>query len=166
MLAWEERPFEVAHLLNPAFCVLLIHATLEEFIKEKGDDDGMPYPLSFIMLPLVLHKGTREALPRTISKEMANWLADNPDVVIGFPSRARLLVPFVKESIIFGMQKKAVEVASNGSLVSGVASISLPRSWPSNSEPTICYERSGFVGRWFARTGSEATIYKLWGVHP
>lgn len=164
MIAWKERPFEVASLLNPAFCALLIHAAITDFAHEGGQDDGMSYSLSFLLLPLVLHKKLRETLPKTTSNEMGAWLRDHPEISVQFPSIAKRLVPFTKEAIIFGMQKKAVAVARSGKLVPGIVELSLPRSWPRNSEPAFCYERSRFVGRWFAQTGSDATIFRLWGV--
>ncbi|WP_414577239.1 three component ABC system middle component [Anabaena sp. CCY 9402-a] len=60
MQSWEQRPLEYANLLNPAFCSIILHNAIKGYQNEKKQ--GMPYPLLFLLLPLVLHNSTRNAL--------------------------------------------------------------------------------------------------------
>src|ERR1039457_6981771 len=58
MRIWNDRPPEIAHLFNPAFCALLIREGVLGFVEVSPG--GMPYPLVFLLLPIVLHKATRD----------------------------------------------------------------------------------------------------------
>ena len=53
MRRWEERPIEVANLLNPAFCGRLLYQSIVGHSEYESKD--MPYVLFFLVLPLVLH---------------------------------------------------------------------------------------------------------------
>jgi len=35
-----------------------------------------------------------------------------------------------------------------------------------NEEITDCFRKAEILGRWFARAGSPAVIYTMWGVRP
>ena len=63
MRAWADRPPEVAALLNPAQLAAISAAAASQY--ERASRQAMPWPLAFLVAPLVLHRGTREALPGT-----------------------------------------------------------------------------------------------------
>lgn len=163
MLPWDKRTSEIAYLLNPAFCALSLFDAINEFQEVKSD--GMPYAFSFLILPLTLHAPTREALPKTIATSMDTWLEtqQNSDVVIGFPERARQLVPFTKEAIIFGMHRNVLAINSSGKFLSLKQNLSTQLL-----HATIVgfeyRERSKFLGRWLANAGTPATVFKIWGI--
>ncbi len=48
----------------------------------------MPWTYSFIVAPLVLHRGTRDALPRTTRTNLNAWLAEHPVEHAGLARRA------------------------------------------------------------------------------
>jgi hypothetical protein len=53
MKPWNQRPFEVRNLFNPAFCGMVLFRALHGF--EEEDPAGMPFSLSLLVLPLCLH---------------------------------------------------------------------------------------------------------------
>jgi len=161
MLVWEKRPVEVANLLNPPFCSLLLLDTIASFYKEKGD--GMPYLLSFLVLPLVLHKTTRDMLPGTTLTKMHAWLQRRSEVRVGFTQRARQLVPYTKESLIFAMQQGLTTTNENGELLPVKTKLK-GLCWPNQSEPDVCRNKAQFIGRWLARAGDVSTIFAMWGI--
>lgn len=163
MLHWEKRPIEVANLLNPAFCSILLRDSVETFQIENRQ--GMSYPLSFLILPLVLHKPTREALPRTTRTKLHTWLQEKPEVRIGFAERARQLVPYSKEAIIFGLQTGIIEVNENGDLIPYSKRLK-ELSGGDEVEPSICRKKAQFLGRWLAKAGDLPTILIMWGICP
>ena len=163
MLPWEKRPIEVSNLLNPAFCSVLLRGAIRAFQEEA--DEGMPYALSFLMLPIVLHKLTRQALPRTIRTRLHVWLQDRPEVRVDFAKRTRDLVPFTKEALIFGIGCDFFTIDESGRLVV-VRRGSRRFPWASGTEPHVCYKKAEFVGRWFAQTGDPTTILTMWGIRP
>lgn len=163
MLPWEKRPVEIANLLNASFCSILLKDSIAGFNQENTQ--GMPYALSFIILPLVLHKPTRECLPRIITTQFHAWLERNQEVRIGFAGRARQLVPYTKEAIVFGMEAGIITIAGNGRLALGKKSL-INNSWNSETEAANCRKKALFVGRWLARGGKVSTIFILWGICP
>lgn len=163
MLPWNERPFEIAYLLNPAFCGLLVRETAHFFTEER--QHGLPYALSFLILPIVLHQPTREALPERANTRMFEWLERHPQLNSGFATRSRSLVPYTRESIIFGVQKGILRVDNAGNLRS-VDAPTQPSEWPNTAEPSQCRDQARFLGRWFAQAGDATTIFRVWGVRP
>ena len=166
MQSWKERPVEYANLLNPAFCSILLHNAVKGYQLEKGR--GMPYPLLFLVLPIVLHRSTREVLPKKIVTKLHIWLQERPEVRVGFGERSRDLVLYTKEAITFGMQTKILSIDKLGNLTiikRNLKNISTV-SWSKDSETTICCKRAEFVGRWLAQAGEVSTIYTMWGICP
>jgi len=101
MTPWRSRPRDEANLFNPAFCGLLLFEAFKGYASTF--EDGMPFPSSFLVLPLVLHKRTRELVPSRISASngLANWTVDHPEVKLGFADRMRVLIPITRESSLF-----------------------------------------------------------------
>lgn len=164
MKKWTNRSPEVAALLNPAFCGLLISVGLDEYLKNV--EDGAPYAFPFIMLPLVLHKPTRLIVPRTSRTAFSTWLTniDTARVKMGFAERAKNMVPYVKEALIFSIQNKNIYVTDSGLLKS---QFPLPQVF-SNATPEVkeCIRTSKMFGKWFSMVGDFKTAMALLGVRP
>lgn len=166
MQAWEQRPLEYANLLNPAFCSIILQNAIKGYQNEKKQ--GMPYPLLFLVLPLVLQNSTRNALPKRIVTKLHIWLQRNPEARVGFGDRTRNLVPYTKEALAFGMQTGIISICDDGKFtwVNGKLKPILAVSWSSDTEPAICYKKAEFIGRWLAQAGEVSTIYIMWGICP
>ena len=63
MKKWDERPNEVKYLLNPAFCGRILFSMINEY--QKTANRAVPFPLLFMVLPLILHEDTRNAISRS-----------------------------------------------------------------------------------------------------
>lgn len=166
MQSWRERPIEYANLLNPAFCAILLHSSIKGYQKEKNS--GMPYPLVFLVLPIVLHRSTRDVLPKKIVTKLHSWLQERPEVRVGFGERTKHLVPYTKEALSFGMQTKVINIDSQGNLIWVQRKLkdTSTISWSKEAETTRCYKKSEFIGRWLAQAGEVSTIYTMWGICP
>jgi hypothetical protein len=57
MQPWPSRVVEEANLFNPAFCATLIAKMVDE--NQKKTRRALPFSLVFLVLPVVLHRGTR-----------------------------------------------------------------------------------------------------------
>lgn len=168
MRLWSERPDELANLLNPAFCGFLLRTSIEGYSEASGV--GMPLALTFLVLPLVLHKATREALPRSVATKLLAWLHDNPDLRIDFAQRARSLVPFTRESLLFLTVHDLTQTVPGG-LVTPIGDFAAARrtlntTTSATDEIAMCCNKSRFVGRWFAQSGDATTIYSFFGIQP
>lgn len=74
MKDWANRPPEIAALLNPAFCGFLISTGLDAYTKNVNE--GAPYAFPFVMLPLILHKPTRQIFPRSYRTAFSTWITN------------------------------------------------------------------------------------------
>jgi hypothetical protein len=164
-MGWSARSREERALLNPAFCAALLwHAA-------RGCAATGTRPLAFeeafLVLPFVLHRHTRMALPRDTRTSLAVWLDENALARGTIVSRAQGLVDYTKEAILFGTANGLLEIADMRLLAGGVWSRPVTRSLASTSaEVRECAKRAEFVGKWFALTGSESTVLAVLGVRP
>ncbi len=163
MRLWAERPTEIANLLNPAFGSILIREAVFGY-HQKAEAD-MPYILSFLVLPVVLHKPTRDLFPRSISTNLHTWIEKNQSVRIDFAERVRWIVPYSEEALYFAVKGDLIDISDDGQLTTKKKKIK-NLSWPTTSEPSLCKKRARFVGKWFSFAGDTATILAMWGIRP
>lgn len=165
MTPWTNRSHEERALLNPSFFSLLFWHAATGHMVEGGA--GLPFGTSFLVLPLVLHRETRESLPKMVTTSLPVWLDDNPLVRARLAERARTLVPYSREALLFG--------GTRGFLTISEDRVSAEQGWKrkisaelrrSSDEVRSCAKRADFLGRWFARAGSPATVMALMGVRP
>ena len=168
MNPWKERNKEEQRLLNPSFCALLLWNAATGFATEKSRYGRlMPLEEAFLVLSMVLHKETRDALPRSPATSLAVWASENPLARATVADRARVLVPFTKEALLFGGLHDLFEfpphsVAANADWKGKISSILTQTS----DEVRFCVKRAAFLGRWFARSGNAETVLSIIGVRP
>lgn len=162
--SWIERPPEQARLFNPAF----VSATIWSCARGYGSigEGGLPYALAFVGVPIALHKATREDLPRSTRTSMASWLAENPRALVGFAERSRVLVPLVKEGILFGSSGQMLTLDDAYLLAADRPHPMASFEREATDEVKACVKKAEFVGKWFAGSGDYTTIMALWGVAP
>lgn len=164
MIQWNKRAPEIAYLLNPAFCAVILYTAICEYQAKARD--GLPFPLLYLILPIVLHQGTRS---RVNSKtNMVVWLQRNSDALVGFPERARNLVSFTNEAIEFLLIHRIVVILDGGKLAFSQPLPKTKINRIAESDPEIfeCIQKSAHVGRWFFKMHSSENIYAAWGVKP
>ena len=164
MTRWEERPVEVANLLNPAFCGLVIYVCAEA--HESGAGKPIPYALAFLVLPLVLHSDTRSTMkPNTRYFEV--WLNLNPEIKVGLATRARSLVPFTREALGFLQRSGKLTIRETDAALVVTRALRRPRRRFALGEDTkACLAGARVLGKWFGRANSPATIYASLGLRP
>ena len=126
---------------------------------ESRSGDAMPFELSFLVTPLVLHRATREALPRVITSHLAKWVTTNEVLSAGFGARAKALVGPVREGLRFGLRNGAIGL--DGARITGRLRSGTPARIGDIGE---IVKKAGFVGRWLTQTESSATAFALLGV--
>jgi len=165
MIPWHQRSREERTLLNPAFCAnLLWHAARGYAGADRG---ALSFEESFLVLPFVLHRETRESLPRDTRTSLAVWLDENSLARSKVSSRAKLLVPFTKEGMIFGGIHGFIRLQGGRLYADQTWKRSVISSLKeSSNEVRVCAKRAEFIGKWFALTGSAPTVLALMGVRP
>lgn len=159
---WSRRPPDVAYLFNPAFCTALLNRIASGY---QGDTErGLPYPLAFVALPLILHPTSADLLPSTSRSKFHGWLQENPQVIFGFSDRARAMAPIVREAVSFGLRYDIYQLGAQHALVP-VASQKL-KQWEKLPYNTVPSKRAETLGKLLAQVKDVPTIFALFGVRP
>jgi hypothetical protein len=165
MTAWADRSHEERALLNPGFCANLLWHAANGYASDG--DNALSFEESFLVLPFVLHRATRETLPRTSRTSLAVWLDENPLARGRVASRARLLVPFTKEGLMFGAVHGLIRIDKGSVRPAAAWKRTVNRTLTESSDEVKgCAKRATFIGKWFAHAGSAATVLALIGVRP
>ncbi len=162
MKAWDQRPFEVRNLFNPAFCGLALFRALLGY--EELNDEGMPFSLALLVLPLCLHKDTRETLEKGNRGYLLKVVEKNPKLLVGFPGRATELLPFALEAFGVLMERGCISVTEDGRL--RTIPDKVRKSDTGTPESVSCMRVARFVGKEFARIDDRVTVYTVLGVRP
>lgn len=162
MKRWDERPVEIRNLFNPAFCGLILMRAFAGF--EEEDKRGMPFSLALLVLPLCLHKQSREILHAGNRSYLLKLVATHPELLVGFPRRVTDLLPYAFEAFGILMQMGLFKVDSSGRLQS--APEGMRKSITGTAETVACQRVARFLGKEFARIGDRSTIYMTMGVRP
>lgn len=165
MIPWTDRSIEERSLLNPGFCSMLLWHAARGYASERSVP--MAIEISFLVLPVVLHKETRESLPTNIRTSLPTWLAEHPIVATRLGERAVTLRAFTKESLIFGGSHGLLAFAQDG--VRGNADMRRRVNAAlkvTSDEVLDCAKRAEFLGRWLEKAGGPETVMTLLGVRP
>lgn len=159
------QPSEIANLFNAAFTTRVLRTSIKSFEEEAKH--GMPFPLAFLVLPIVLYKPVRDLLPRSVATRMHAWIREHQEARIQFPSRTRSLVPMTKRSLMFGMHHEMIQLDEDaGFLVTKKTLRKRNKMILDTDEVKQIESRAQFLGKWFAKAGSVSSIYMMWSVRP
>jgi hypothetical protein len=158
------RPIEATTLLNPAFCGLLLNQSVQNF-DTASSHRGMPFALLFLVLPLILHRPTRDKLPRSVRTKMHSWLQENPELRIGVAGRVREMIGITREALIFSAQHGVLSIRDDGTVASA-RRFRVPAAWHTDDELLDCWRKASVVGGWLGSGGEPATVFVMWGLRP
>jgi hypothetical protein len=156
-------PHEEDALFNPAFLALVLREAAKEHETRTG---GRPLPtiLSYLVVPLALHRATREALPTNRRTQMGEWVRQHPELLVDLGRHARTLRPYVSRAACLGL-RHGVLVAREDGLSAGPIN-RRPRGMARDADVDDCVRKAGFLGRWFAGQPDVVTTLAIWGLRP
>jgi Family of unknown function (DUF6521) len=160
-IRWGERPAEERYTLNPAMTAHVIAQATAGYMRETNE--GMPFALSYLAVPIILHAETREQLPPTVATSMASWLADNELLRRSIQSRAPAFVPLVQEGLLIGLATTALTLDGSMLRVRNPTAVVPRQDLP---ELHRLLRAARHLGRLFGRVRSPVTLFALWGVRP
>lgn len=165
MTPWRDRSIEERNLLNPGFCATLLWHAAQGYASERNTP--MAIELSFLVLPFVLHRETREGLPRNITTSLPTWLAEHPIVRTRLGERAATLRSFTREALVFGGSHGLLSLAYDGVRANAAMKRRVTAGLkPTSDEVRECAKRAEFLGRWLEKAGGTETVMALLGVRP
>lgn len=157
MSDWAARPQVEASLLNPSLIALTVAHASSGY--RESTDRSIPWPLAFLIPPLVLHRPTRVLLPRDTRTHFATWISRNPLLVAGFPRRAQAMIGLTREGIRLGLRTR--QLAVNGGALISTSLAEAPAG-----ELRQLLQASRLVGRWLGKLDQPSTALALLGVTP
>lgn len=163
---WLAHAREESFLFNPAFLGSLLTDFVREFSKAKSTP--CPVTLAFLAAGVCLHRQTRQKLPGTTAAALYAWLQDHQAVLVDLPRRVRGLSPFLREALIFTLHQDTLKFEfGHGLAVGAKKGHFTPTVLESSTVEMIdIVQRMRFLARWFAKSGSEASILAAWGLRP
>ena len=162
MKPWNERPFEIRNLFNPAFCGVVLLRALEGF--ESQDETGIPFSLSLLVLPLCLHRESRETILDNSTSYILKTISSHPQLLIGLAKRTTGLLPYSFEALGFAFQLRSFAVTNEGKLK--LQKKGVRKKIDGTQESIDCQKAAKILGKSFARVGDRATIYTTLGIRP
>lgn len=162
MKRWNQRPFEIRNLFNPAFCGLVLFRALHGY--EEVDARGMPFSLSLLVLPLCLHKDSREVIAGGSRSYLLRTTEKNQQVMVGFPNRVTQMLPYTFEGFGLLMERGCIAIADDGRIHTMPKKVR--KAVDGTDETVACQNVARIVGREFARIADRVTIYTTFGIRP
>ena len=160
--SWSKRSLEVAFLFNPAFCGRILYSTVKAY--KEITQKSFPFPLVYLILPLVLHKETRTRINSKTQFQI--WIHRYPHLLIGFPQRARDFVQITNEAIEFLIYARQILLTDTGELdILSISTIEKKKKFD-DTEILECIQKAQHIAKWFASAGKIETIYIELGVKP
>ncbi|MDO9103223.1 MAG: DUF6521 family protein [Candidatus Nitrotoga sp.] len=162
MKRWNERPFEVRNLFNPAFCGVILFRAMQGY--EEENSDGIPFSLALLVLPLCLQKASRQVIADSPRSYLLKTVEKNPQLLIGFADRATDLMPFALEAFGLLMERGCFVVSQDGRLKTVPDRVR--KSVTGTSESVSCQRVARIIGKEFARIADRVTVYTTLGIRP
>lgn len=162
MKRWDQRPFEIRNLFNPAFCGLVLFRALHGY--EEEDNRGIPFSLSLLVLPLCLHKDSREVIVASPRSYLLKTAEKNQQIMVGFPERVTQMLPYAFEGFGFLMERGCISIADDGRIRTVPKKVR--KAIDGTTETVACQRTARIVGREFARISDRATVYTTFGIRP
>ncbi|MCB1768127.1 MAG: hypothetical protein KDJ31_00260 [Candidatus Competibacteraceae bacterium] len=162
MKRWDQRPFEIRNLFNPAFCGLVLFRALHGY--EEKDARGMPFSLSLLVLPLCLRKDSREVIASSSRSYLLKTMEKNQQVLVGFADRVTHMLPYAFEGFGLLMERGCITIENDGRIQTVPDKVQ--RAVNGTDETISCQKVARIVGREFARIADRMTVYTTFGIRP
>jgi hypothetical protein len=162
MKRWDHRPFEIRNLFNPAFCGLVLFRAMQGY--EEEDPRGIPFSLSLLVLPLCLHKDSREVLADSPRSYLLSTTEKNPQLRVGFADRVAAMLAYAFEGLGLLMERGCIAVTPDGRIKAVPDRVR--KTVTGTNETKSCQRVARIVGKEFARIADRVTIYTTFGIRP
>jgi len=131
---------------------------------EEEDDRGMPFSLSLLVLPLSLHKDSREVIASSPRRYLLKTAEKNQQIMVGFADRVTQMLPYALEGLGLLMERGCIAVADDGRF--NIVPKQVRKTVDGTAETIACQKVARVVGKEFARIADRATVYTTFGIRP
>jgi hypothetical protein len=74
------------------------------------------------------------------------------------------LVPFVKEALIWLLQRNLIAIGDGGEVIPGSDKLKRGSSQDILRQNREFLKAARLIGKWFREAGAESTIFVMWGI--
>lgn len=161
--SWNDRNTIVANLFNPAFCGEIIRVVAYSY--NKHTNNHFPFAFIYLILPILLHKETREKMPRSVKTYFFVWVEENDKLFFDFSIRTKSMVKYTKEAIIFLLTYNRIEITENGEITTVNEK---PKQYIKEGyqEYNEIIKKAEMLGKWLAITSDVKSIYSFFRITP
>jgi hypothetical protein len=131
---------------------------------EEEDARGMPFSLSLLVLPLCLHKDSREVVAGSSRSYLLKITEKNPQIQVGFTDRVTSMLPYAFEGFGLLMERGCISVTIDGRLQTVPDKVR--KTVTGTDETKSCQRVARIVGKEFARIADRVTVYTTFGIRP
>ena len=124
----------------------------------------MPFSLAILVLPLCLHKDSRQVIADSPRSYLLKTVEKNPQLLVGFSTRATDLMPFAFEALGLLMERGCFVVSEDGRLKTVPRKIR--KRVTGTDESTDCQRVARIIGKEFASIADRVTVYTTLGIRP
>ena len=161
--AWIDRNKMVANLFNPAFCGEILRLVIKEYNRNTPAE--FPFAFLFIVLPILLHKETREKMPRNTRTYFFVWVEENDNLFFDFARRTKSMVKFTKESISFLLLYNKIIITESGGIIArGKTGKGITDE--DHQEYNDILKRAEMLGKWLSKTSDVKSKYSFFRITP
>jgi hypothetical protein len=133
---------------------------------EEEDARGMPFSLSLLVLPLCLHKDSREVIASNSRSYLLKTAEKNQQIKVGFADRVTQMLPYAFEGFGLLMERGCIAIADDGRIQTVPNKVRKTIDGTATAETIACQKVARIVGREFARIADRATVYTTFGIRP
>lgn len=131
---------------------------------EEEDDRGMPFSLSLLVLPLSLHKDSRDVIASRPRSYLLKTAEKNQQIMVGFADRVTQMLPYAFEGFGLLMERGCIAVTDDGRIQTVHKKVR--KTVDGTAETVACQKVARVVGKEFARIADRATVYTTFGIRP
>ena len=160
---WGNRTAILANLLNPAFCGEI----MRRFIKAYNDksEEQTSFLLCFIVLPILLHKDTREQLPKTTNTHLLTWIDSKDALFMDFPNRVKNMKAYTKETLMFLLSQQAI-IFNAESKIEATTFRKKKFNGEETEEAEEILKKAEFLGKWLTKAEDIKTLFSFLRITP
>lgn len=149
---------------NPAFCSIVLYSFAEGFASKNAS--GMPFSFILLPIPVVLTREIAQSFEGTNAKTgLLSWVAQHPEVTVGFRERLLHTAEYSKQGLLFGAQYGVFTIAENGRIFIRPAALKKRPPTTGRTSITAPLKFAKRFGAWIGEAGSTETILIALGVN-
>lgn len=148
------------NMFNPAFCGSGILKCIESYCDFGYNQ--FEYSLSFLILPLLMHKKSRSKISSTYLS-FHTLVNQNEELFIKLPQRVREFIPITNQALLFLMLNEYIILNKSGAFVilnSKLNTSQIPKTYQ------FMLTLGSRLGELFKQTGPASTIFAAIGIRP